>query len=69
MKTCPFCAEELRDAAATCTRCRRELPTTTVGTSQPTERPPSFTTPVVLGVLMLAAVVLALFFLAAPAAN
>jgi|MDTC01.3.fsa_nt_gb predicted amidophosphoribosyltransferase len=68
MKTCPFCAEELQDAAATCTRCRREL--TASGPSQPTASSPPFTQSIALVVaLVLAAVILVLFLLAAPAAN
>lgn len=27
MKTCPFCAESIADAALVCPRCTRELPT------------------------------------------
>ncbi len=44
MKTCPFCAEEIRDAAIVCKHCGRELTPVTGEASQPTA-PPIAVTP------------------------
>jgi hypothetical protein len=36
MKTCPFCAEEIRDAAVVCKHCKRDLVASPAPTSGPT---------------------------------
>lgn len=51
MKACPFCAEDVLDAAIVCKHCRRDLITPTAATSSP--RPGRWRTPaLILGALV-----------------
>jgi hypothetical protein len=62
MKTCPFCAEEIQDAAIVCKHCGRDL----ITPGAPARRPPRWGRIVLVVGVLIGAFLIALLFIDTP---